>query len=83
MASAFSFGSMPPAAPVIVVGETVIVAGPWIPCGPVGIKKSNTAFVVLPEFVTTADVPGLPVVVVPTVIVAAVPGIPGMPGGPG
>ena len=55
----------------------VIVAG-----SPAGITKSRTAAEVVPELVTLACVPGSPVVVVPTVIVAAVPSVPAGPIGP-
>ena len=49
-------------------------AGPVGPVGPVapaGIVKSKITFSLVPEFTTAAAVPGSPVVVVPTVIVAA------------
>ena len=44
--------------------------------------KSNTAASAVPELVTTAAVPGSPVVVVPSVIVAAVPSTPAGPVAP-
>ena len=60
-------------------------SGPCSPCGPVGpcgiVKLSVTAPVV-PSCVTEACVPGSPVVVVPTVIVAASPAGPVSPAGP-
>jgi len=44
-----------------------------------GTVKFRTAAEVVPEFVTDADDPGVPVVVVPTVTVAAVPAFPFVP----
>jgi hypothetical protein len=49
---------------------------------PCGIVNSRTAAEVVPEFVTVALVPGLPVVVEPTVTVAAAPSAPGAPAAP-
>ena len=46
---------------------------PPVPGSPLGITKSNTASSLVPEFVTSASVPGSPVVTVPIVSVAAVP----------
>ena len=51
------------------------------PAEPCGIVISNIAFELVPLFVTTADEPAAPVVIVPTVIVAANPGAP-VPAGP-
>ena len=55
---------------------------PPVPGSPLGITKSNTASSLVPEFVTSASVPGSPVVTVPIVIVAAVPWGPSGPSGP-
>jgi hypothetical protein len=44
--------------------------------------KSKTAALVVPAFVTEAEEPGAPVVVVPAVAVAAVPGLPVAPVAP-
>src|SRR5260370_1277888 len=52
-------GPVAPAAP----------AGPVAPAGPWGIAKLRTAAELVPAFVTTADDPDAPVVVVPTVTV--------------
>jgi hypothetical protein len=54
-----------PAGPVAPVPP----AGPVAPAGPCGIVKLRTAAELVPEFVTTADVPDAPVVVVPTLTV--------------
>jgi hypothetical protein len=54
-----------PAGPV----EPVAPIGPVAPAGPWGIVKLRTAAELVPEFVTTADVPDAPVVVVPTLTV--------------
>jgi hypothetical protein len=54
-----------PAGPVAPVAPT----GPVAPAGPCGIVKLRTAAELVPEFVTTADVPDAPVVVVPTLTV--------------
>ena len=46
----------------------------WIPCtqlSPLGITKSKIAALVVPELLTAASVPALPVVVLPTSTVAA------------
>src|ERR1022692_1554118 len=56
-----------------------------MPCDPVvpcGIVKLNVAALLLPEFITTAVVPGAPVTVLPTAIVAAAPLTPVAPCGP-
>ena len=50
--------------------------------GPVGIVKLKTAALVVPLFVTLAELPAGPVVVVPTDTVAAAPGLPPGPVGP-
>ena len=55
---------------------------PGSPFAPFGIVKLKTAALDVPELVTDALVPGFPVVVVPTAIVAAAPGLPGVPGLP-
>jgi hypothetical protein len=52
-------GPVAPAAP----------AGPVAPAGPCGIVKLRIAAELVPEFVTEADVPDEPVVVVPTLTV--------------
>ena len=54
-----------PAGPVAPVAP----ARPVAPAGPCGIVKLRTAAELVPEFVTTADVPDAPVVVVPTLTV--------------
>src|ERR1700716_3037551 len=54
-----------PAGPVAPVAPV----GPVAPAGPRGIVKLRTAAELVPEFVTTADVPDTPVVVVPTLTV--------------
>src|ERR1700752_3496229 len=58
-------GPAGPVAPVAPAGPV----GPVGPAGPWGIVKLRIAAVLVPEFVTTADVPDAPVVVVPTVTV--------------
>src|SRR5271165_3307077 len=47
------------------------------------MTKLKTALLDVPEFVTAAWLPGAPVVVVPTVIVATVPSVPLLPFCPG
>lgn len=54
-----------PAGPVAPVAPTA-PAGPTAPVSPLGIVKSKTAAVEVPEFVTEAFVPAAPVVVDPT-----------------
>ena len=58
---------MAPTSPTFPAGPV----GPVGPVAPAGIVKSKTTFSLVPEFTTAAAVPGSPVVVVPTVIVAA------------
>ena len=55
---------------------------PAAPLSPLGITKSNTASCSVPVFITSALVPGSPVVTVPMFIVAAVPWGPSGPSGP-
>jgi hypothetical protein len=50
-------------------GAPIGPIGPVAPAGPWGIVKFRTAAELVPEFVTTADVPDAPVVVVPTLTV--------------
>jgi hypothetical protein len=75
-----------PGAPVVVVPAVTVAAAPGVPVAPVGpvaptsprgMVKLKTAALVVPEFVTVAEVPGAPVVVVPVVTVALLPGTPG------
>ena len=54
-------------------------AGPVAPVAPLGIVKLNVAAEELPLLLTEALVPGLPVVVEPTAIVAAAPAAPVAP----
>jgi hypothetical protein len=58
-------GPAGPGAPIAPAGPI----GPVAPAGPWGIVKFRTAAELVPEFVTTADVPDTPVVVVPTLTV--------------
>lgn len=66
----------------IVAAEPGVPGSPGSPFAPFGIVKLKTAALDVPELVTDALVPGFPVVVVPTAIVAAAPGLPGVPGSP-
>tara|TARA_Y100001938_G_scaffold149977_1_gene239024 strand:- start:711 stop:1427 length:717 start_codon:yes stop_codon:yes gene_type:complete len=74
--------ALEPAAPVVTVPTAMVAAAPVGPVGPVaptsprGIVKSNVAALLEPEFATDALVPGDPVVVDPTAMVAAVPTFP-------
>jgi hypothetical protein len=52
------------------------------PDAPCGIVMSKIAAAEVPTLVTIADVPGPPVVTVPTAIVAADPAAPALPAGP-
>jgi hypothetical protein len=52
------------------------------PEAPCGIVMSKIAAEEVPTLVTIAEVPGPPVVIVPTAIVAAVPAAPALPAGP-
>jgi len=73
----------------VVVGPTVTVAAvpfvplvpfvPFVPSAPLGTVKFRTAAELVPELMTDADVPALPVVVGPTLTVAAVPFVPSAP----
>src|SRR4029077_13652907 len=83
-----------PCRPVVVVPTAMVAAAPGVPalpCAPVvpvaptsprGIEKSKTAALEFPLLVTVAEVPGAPVTVDPTAMVAAAPGNPGGPGVP-
>ena len=52
------------------------------PVGPWGMTKSRTAVSAVPELLTSASLPGAPVVTVPTSTVAAFPPAPSAPVGP-
>ena len=54
-------------------GAPVLPISPLSPLSPLGIVNAKTAFVVLPVFITDANVPAFPVVVEPTVAVAQTP----------
>jgi hypothetical protein len=68
-----------PAAPVVTVPMVMVAGVPAVPAKPVGpveplgMVKLKTAALAVPEFVTEADVPAAPVVVVPALTVAGEP----------
>lgn len=59
-----------------------VTPGVIVPGSPAGITKLRIAAVSVPTLVTLASVPGSPVVVVPTVILAASPSAPAGPVAP-
>ena len=71
-------GPVGPVAPVAPVGPV----GPVGPVEPWGMTKFNRAFWAVPALLTSALVPGAPVVTLPTSTVAAPPGIPVAPVAP-
>ena len=77
-----------PSAPVVTVPTDMVAAAPALPVSPLsplsplGIVKLSTAALDVPALVTLALVPGAPVVVLPTEIVAAWPGAPVSPVSP-
>jgi hypothetical protein len=77
-----------PGFPVVTVPTLTVAAepadpvAPVEPVAPVGRVMSKTAALDVPTLVTAADEPGLPVVTVPTLMVAADPTGPASPTGP-
>ena len=74
--------SKSPSNAVLTLEVVTLASEPAAPVSPLGIVKLNVAADELPELVTEALEPALPVVVVPTAIVAAVPAAPVSPSSP-